>query len=179
MEYSSSVINSRLNSYSVAIVFTNYQVISAFIMELSNELQTKINLLDNKAIVSARIEEAATEEDEKTFSVKEINKYEFAKILSSSVSFPIHGISATWKNSLSNIVMNVLVNTSKKLSNDELVKSGAPAARELFGNSYLEDTLKKLHYIEGFNYTIGDKKAEDNFSLAQGRFIVTCLKGSD
>ena len=70
-------------------------------------------------------------------------------------------------------------NSAKKISNDELIKSGAPSARENFGNSYLEDTLKKLHYIEGFNYTIGDKKAEDNFSMAQGRFIITTLKDSD
>lgn len=179
MEYTSSVINQRLNSYSVSIVFTNYQAISSFIIELSNALETKINLLDNKAIVSARIEEAANNEDEeKSFSVKEINKYEFVKILSKSVSLPIRGISATWKDSLSNIVMSIIRNSAMKISNDELIKSGAPSARENFGNSYLEDTLKKLHYIEGFNYTIGDRKAEDNFSITQGRFIVTTLKDS-
>ena len=100
MEYTSSLINQRLNSYAVSIVFTNYQVISSFIMELSNALQTKINLLDNKALVSNRIEESIEEEEQKDFSVKEINKYEFAKILSKSVSLPIRGISASWGNSL-------------------------------------------------------------------------------
>ena len=180
MEYTSALINQRLNSYAVFIVFTNYQVISSFIMELSNALQTKINLLDNKAFVSNRLEESVKdEEEEKSFSVKEISKYEFAKILSKSVSFPMRGISATWKDSLSGIVMKIIQNSAKKISNDELIKSGAPSARENFGNSYLEDTLKKLHYIEGFNYTIGDKKAEDNFSMAQGRFIITTLKDSE
>lgn len=57
MEYSSYAINSRNNSYSVAIVFTNYQVIANFIMELSNTLGVKINLLDNKALVENRIKE--------------------------------------------------------------------------------------------------------------------------
>ena len=179
MEYTSSVINQKLNSYSVSIVFTNYQAISSFIIELSNTLETKINLLDNKAFVSNRLEENVEEEEEKSFSVKEISKYEFAKILSKSVSFPMRGISASWGNSLSNVVMNIIKNSAKKISNDELIKSGAPSARENFGNSYLEDTLKKLHYIEGFNYTIGDKKAEDNFSMAQGRFIITTLKDSE
>jgi hypothetical protein len=180
MEYTSALINQRLNSYAVSIVFTNYQVISSFIMELSNVLETKINLLDNKAFVSARLEEVKVEEEEqKDFSVKEISKYEFAKILSKSVSFPMRGISATWGNSLSNIVMKIIQNSAKKISNDELIKSGAPSARENFGNSYLEDTLKKLHYIEGFNYTIGSNKAEDNFSMAQGRFIITTLKDSE
>lgn len=179
MEYTSALINQKLNSYAVSIVFTNYQVISSFIMELSNILETKINLLDNKAFVSARLEESVVEEEQKDFSVKEISKYEFAKILSKSVSFPMRGISATWNNSLSGIMMNIIQNSLKKLSNDELIKSGAPSARSNFGNSYLEDTLKKLHYIEGFNYTIGDKKAENNFSMAQGRFIVTTLKDSE
>ena len=100
MEYTSALINQRLNSYAVSIVFTNYQVISSFIMELSN-LQTKINLLDNKAFVSNRLKKVRTKEEEKSFSVKEISKYEFAKILSKSVSFPMRGISATWGNSLS------------------------------------------------------------------------------
>jgi len=179
MEYTSALINQRLNSYSVSIVFTNYQTISSFILELSNSLETKINLLDNKAFVSNRIEESIGEEEQKDFSVKEISKYEFAKILSKSVSFPMPGISATWKNSLSNVVMKIIQNSAKKISNDELIKSGAPSARGNFGNSYLEDTLKKLHYIEGFNFTIGDEKAENNFSIAQGRFIVTVLKDSE
>ena len=56
MEYNSSVINYKLNSYAVDITFTNYQIISNFIMELSNELGCKINLLDNKAIVQGRLE---------------------------------------------------------------------------------------------------------------------------
>ena len=179
MEYTSAIINQKLNSYAVSIVFTNYQAISSFIIELSNTLETKINLLDNKAFVSNRIEENIEEEEEKSFSVKEINKYEFAKILSKSVSFPLPGISVSWGKSLSNTVISILNNSLKKISNDELIKSGAPSARSNFGNSYLEDTLKKLHYIEGQNYTIGDKKAENNFSIAQGRFIVTVPKGSE
>ncbi len=181
MEYSSSLINQRLNSYAVSIVFTNYQAISSFIMELSDSLETKINLLDNKAFVSARLEESEEEEEEeeKSFSVKEISKYEFAKILSKSVSLPMNGLPVTWGKSISGILMGILKNSLKKLTNDELIKSGAPSARENFGNSYLEDTLKKLHYIEGFNYTIGDKKADNNFSIAQGRFIITVIKGSD
>ena len=59
------------------------------------------------------------------------------------------------------------------MSNDDLVRSGAPSARENFGNTYLEDTLRKLYYIEGFNYTINDKKAPDNISMTEGRFIIT------
>ena len=179
MEYSSVVINSKFNSYAVSITFTNYQTISTFIMELSDKLQSRINLLDNKAFVSSRIEEIANSEDEKTFSVKEINKYDLIKILSKSVSLPLRGFSGTWKNNLSSVFMDAMKKAAEKVGNDELIKAGVPSARENFGNPYLEDTLKKLHYIEGFNYTVNDKRAADNMSLAQGRLIVTTFKDSD
>ena len=64
MDYSSTLINQKLNSYAVNITFTNYQVISNFIIELSEKLKTRINLLDNKVIVSSRIEEKSKEEAE-------------------------------------------------------------------------------------------------------------------
>lgn len=178
MEYTAALINQRLLSYAVGIVFTNYQVISSFIMELSDSLETKINLLDNQAIVTARIEESA-EEGERTFSVKDINKYDFIKILSKTGNATLRGFHGDWKHSIQNLVMNAISETAAKINNDELVKGGAPSARENFGNPYLEDTLTKLHYVEGFNYTIGDKKATDNFSMINGRFMVTSGKDSD
>ena len=59
MEYHSSLLNQKVNAYSVDITFTNIQVISNFIMEMSNELQTKIDLLDSNAIVGSRLKEAS------------------------------------------------------------------------------------------------------------------------
>ena len=180
MEYSAALLNQKLNSYSVAIVFTNYQVISSFIMELSDTLQTKINLLDNKAIVSSRLEEASEEEDsEKSFSVKEINKYDLIKILSKSVSVPLAGFSGSWKNNISGIILNAINETSRKLKSDELARSGIRVPRSDLSNVFLEDTLRKLHYIEGFNYTVDDKGATDNMSITQGKFLVTTLKDSE
>ena len=179
MDYSASLINQKLNSYSVCITFTNYQVMSNFIMELSSELGTRINLLDNKVIVSSRIEEATKDkEEEKTFSVKPINKYDLISLLGKggSIRLPLN---MSWKQSLGWTAISMINSVMSKFSNDELVKSGAKAPREMFSNVYLEDTLKKLHYIEGFNYTIGDKSAFDNISMNQGRFIVTTLTGSD
>ena len=171
MEYTSSLINQNLNSYSVGIVFTNYQAISNFIMEVSNTLQVKINLLDNKAIVLSRLRE-------KEFSVKDINKYDIVQILSKSGKISM-GLTANWKQSLGHLIIGTLSKAIEKLGNDELVKSGAPAARESFGNIYLQDTLEKLHYVEGFNFTVGDKQATDNISMNSGYFLVTCPSSSD
>jgi hypothetical protein len=186
MNYTAEMINQRVNAYSVNIVFTNYQVISNFIMELSNVLQTKINLLDSKALVDGRIKDKVEKTDEeieeKNFSVAEINKYDLAKILGTSgmMTNAFHKIVSPKSSfNFGSFIMHAILLALKKISNDELVKSGAPAPKENFGNTYLESELKKLHYIEGFNYTVSDKDAKDNISLMGGRFIITTPKGSD
>ena len=50
----------------MSIVFTNYQIISNFLIELSDTLNVKINLLDNKALVDNKI--SSDSEKEKQFS---------------------------------------------------------------------------------------------------------------
>ena len=184
MEYHSSLLNQKVNAYSVDITFTNIQVISNFIMEMSNELQTKIDLLDSNAIVGSRLKEASdsndnTEGEERNFSVAAINKYDLFKILGKSIAFPSKmKYSKSLKESLSLSLLGLLVNSAAKLKTDELTMSNIPVPRENFGNVYLEETLKKLHYIERFNYTIGDKNSEANMSMVSGLFIVTANKGN-
>lgn len=184
MEYHSSLLNQKVNSYSVDITFTNIQVISNFIMEMSNELQTKIDLLDSNAIVSDRLKEAAnsndnTEGEERNFSIAAINKYDLLKILGKSLAFPSNfRYKKSFKETLSLSLIGLLVNSAAKLRTDELTMSNIPTPRENFSNVYLEQTLKKLHYIEGFNYTIGSKKSEANMSMVNGLFIVTVNKGN-
>lgn len=174
MEYDAFLINQKANSYSVGITFTNYQVISNFMVELSEILQTKINLLDSSALVKGRLEE----ESQKSFSVQPLNKYDLMKILGKngarvviSGGFNLRG--------LGGFVLNTISDALKTVSNRDLINSGIPIPRQNYGNTYLEDTLKKLHYIEGFNYSVGDKDVENNISMAQGLFLVTVKKGSD
>ena len=174
MEYDAFLINQKANSYSVGITFTNYQVISNFMVELSEILQTKINLLDSSALVKGRLEE----ESQKSFSVQPLNKYDLMKILGKngarvviSGGFNLRG--------LGGFVLNTISDALKTVSNRDLINSGIPVPRQNYGNTYLEDTLKKLHYIEGFNYSVGDKDVENNMSMAQGLFLVTVKKGSD
>ena len=107
MEYNSSVINYKLNSYSVDIVFTNYQVIANFIMELSKELGCKINLLDSKAIVEPRLREAGEaggsgeEETTKNFSVAELGKNEAIKVLGKAGQSALLNLNKGWAVSFS------------------------------------------------------------------------------
>lgn len=180
MEYSSTVINKRYNAYSATIIFTNYQVISNFIMELSNELQTRINLLDNKALVHNRISMVELEEEEKTFSnVKDINKFDFIKILSKAACTVPMLFKKSIGDTASYIAISLLSATGSKILGNELTKAGIPMPRESFSNAYLEDTLKKLHYIEGIHYCIGRKDVNANISMVSGRFIITINKGED
>lgn len=179
MEYTSDVINYKLNSYAVDIVFTNYQVISNFIMELSNTLQCKINLLDNKALVDGRLKDTnEVQEDQKNFSVAGLGKYEFLKIISKSGGMAAVNLKKGWRVSFATFLMGLLSGPAEKLQADELIKSGHPAPRENFGNIYLEDTLKRAGYIEGPHYTVDkESKAPVNISMISGLFIITADKG--
>lgn len=192
MEYTAVAINKKANSYSVSIVFTNYQVISNFIMELSNELGYKINLLDNKAIVDKRLSDASQESDEaeeREFSVKSLNKYELMKVLGTSGVYTgikaLSGLVHGWKDSISNCVMKVLFDSMGKIGQDKLVELEADgmipkiSKRSDYSNKYLELVLKKLHHVEGFDYTVGNKNSDVNMSLTQGLFILTVTKKDD
>lgn len=183
MEYSSTLINKKVNSYAVTIVFTNHQVISNFMMELSNELGYKINLLDNKAIVDKRLSEAAVEERE--FSIKLLNKYDLMKVLGTSGLFSLSGyFSGGMKNSISQGIIELINESLNKFTSDintvndlELNKDLPKLSRRKdYSNVYLERALKNLHYIEGYHFTINEKNCRVNMSLIHGIFIITASK---
>ena len=179
MEYTSDVINYKLNSYSVDIVFTNYQVISNFIMELSNELGCKINLLDNKALVDGRLKDTnEVQEETKNFSVAGLNKFEALKILGKAGMGAAIDLKKGPGVSFASFLIGLLSGLAEKLSADELIKSGHPAPRESFGNKYIEDVLKKNKFTEGLHYSVLKKSgAPINISMISGLFIVTADKG--
>lgn len=185
MDYSATLINKKANSYSVSITFTNHQVISNFMMELSNELGYKINLLDNKAIVDKRLNEAAEnlcEEDEREFSTKELNKYDLIKIIGSTGLYTISGISRGMKG-VSAAVLGLISSSVEKFGKDRMMEAAGTipviTRRSDYTNKYLESVLKNLHYVEGFHYTAGENKNDVNMSLIQGLFMLTVTKKQD
>lgn len=179
MEYTSIAINKKVNSYSVSIVFTNHQVISNFMMELSNELGYKINLLDNKAIVDKRLSESTVEEEERDFSVKQLNKFDLMKIIGQSGIMAI-GLSSNISGGISNFISGLILNSINKIGMDKITVGGlVPSKRKDFNNIYLEDVLKRLKYVEGFHYTVGESNSDINMSLISGLFLLTVTKKSD
>lgn len=176
MEYTSSLINKKLNSYSVNIIFTNYQVISNFIMELSKKLNFKINLMDNKALVSTRISDSLSKletEQDKTFSVKELDRYELLNLLSGNAIKYLPSGSGI-KEGISNFIIGILISSLNKLATNDLIKLGSTnIKRKDLNNIYLESTLKKLGKVEGFNYTVGELNSKYNMSVRSGLFLLT------
>lgn len=189
MNYDSFLLNQRVNSYSVKIVFTNYQVISNFIMEVSNTLETKINLLDCDALVKGKLvfsndtldnsDDVSEENGEsRNFSLSAIDKRDALKIVTNTGKFNVN-VNGDWKSSVASITLGLLLNTLKSVGMKKLVnETNIPVAREEYNNSYLKSTLKKLHYVEGFNYTVADSKAQSNISILEGLFLVTTKKDS-
>lgn len=49
MQYSSRLINPNANAYAVDITFTNYYAIGSFMVEISERLKARVNLLNNDA----------------------------------------------------------------------------------------------------------------------------------
>lgn len=185
MEYSSRPINARVNSYSADIVFTNTHALTSFIAELGNVLLTKINLLDNDAIVEPRIRESINlndpvEEDieeEKTYSGDDIyiDRPDLIKILSGGV-FRYMGHMKSFSKILPFTVLGIIVEGISRLNKNELQKAGILGKRGDINNAYLLDTLKKLSYIEGFHYTKGEEKSDFNMAVVGGLFSITVPK---
>lgn len=181
MEYDSFLLNQKVNAYSVKIIFTNYQVISNFILEVSNALETKINLLDSEALVKGKLvfsEDEGDTGEERNFSLSAIDKRDALKIITSTSKFKVRA-DGDWKNSVGAITLGLLLNTLKAIGIKKTINNtNIPMARSEYSNAYLENTLQKLHYTEGFNYTIADTKAQSNMSILEGLFLVTTKKDS-
>lgn len=180
MEYDSFLLNQKVNAYSVKIIFTNYQVISNFILEVSNALETKINLLDSEALVKGKLvfsEDEGDTGEERNFSLSAIDKRDVFKILTSTGRFNLK-VDGDWKRSVSFSILDILLDFIKKADTRLKSAGNTSTPREDLNNYYLQEVLKKLHYIEGFNYTIADTKAQSNMSVLEGLFLVTTKKDS-
>ena len=72
--------------------------------------------------------------------------------------------------------METIIALLIKVGSDELIKMGVKLKRGNYNNTFLESTLKKLHYIEGFNYTVGSDNNEVNMSMISGVFVISAIK---
>lgn len=118
---------------------------------------------------------------QKKFSVKPLNKYDLYKILYKSGTTAINfGTLGGLMCGISSFIQGLLIYSIEKLGTDNLTISGKLSSpREDFNNIYLESVLKRLKYVEGFHYTVGESNSDINMSLISGLFLLTVTKKSD
>ena len=170
MSYSSKPINTKTNSYSVSITFTNYKAIYDFIFEVSEVLGCRINMLNDDVLIEM--------EAEKQFSETLLDKYDMMRVLgkvagSSINSLSLGGPKAAW----STFVSKIIKESFDRIKDRELAKY-FPSKRKDLGTMWLEDRLKRLGFYEGVHYTKDLKNRECNIRLDRGLFMVTSLIGS-
>lgn len=169
MNYNSKVIDAKINAYSVTITFTNYQVISDFLMEVSDELKVKINLLNNKAIVDLRLKS-----DEKDFSDFDFNNYDLMKI------FLAQGVRTLFAKGKvkGEHIMEMISDAKESLSEAERVKIFGPSKRKDFDNAYLLGALSNLRFTDGKDYTVDVEGKDVNMALFQGNLTIAVQMGT-
>lgn len=184
MNYNSKIINSKNNSYSVSITFTNYSIISDFLIEVAEVLNTRINILDNKA----RVESYIGEENEikittpKFFSSTSIDKYDLAKLISEKGGKIVKSISrgSSIGDSIVSSVLDSIIQAMERNSDMDPGKFLSITNSKDFNNDYLLFILKnKLRLIKDIHFTVGQKKNNKiNIRLQNGLLLVTVLNNS-
>ena len=184
MNYNSKVINSKNNSYSVSITFTNYSIISDFLIEVAEVLNTRINILDNKA----RVESYIGEENEikittpKFFSSTSIDKYDLAKLISEKGGKIVKSIShgSSIGDSIVSSVLDSIIQAIERNSDMDPGKFLSITNSKDFNNDYLLFILKnKLRLIKDIHFTVGQKKNNKiNIRLQNGLLLITVLNNS-
>lgn len=185
MNYNSKIINSRNNSYGVTITFTNYSIISDFLIEVAEVLETRINILDNKT----RVEDNLSESSEikittpKFFSSTiSIDKYDLIKLISEKSGKIVKSIS----NGISigdSVVSNVIESITEAMERGQGMnpeKFLSISNSRDFNNDYLLFILKnKLRLLKDVHYTVGKKKGNRiNIRLQNGFLFVAVLNNS-
>ncbi len=176
MDYNSKILSSRNNSYSVSITFTNYSIISDFLIELADVLKTKINILDNKAIVEDRIgnEENEIKISTPKFFSKTLDKYELLRILGNNGEKVVKSFFG--QGNIISVIMESLVAATDKLTPNEL--AFITNYKDL-NNDYLLFLIKnKLRLIDGIHYTVGQNKGNTNIKLHNGILFITVQNNS-
>lgn len=164
MKYTSTPIGNDKSkgSWAVTITFTNYQVAANFLVELSEVLGIRINLLDN---------DISTELADKTFSeVPALDKVELSRIfIKGALNLMVSGGYPR----KSAVILQMISEGLDKLKTPEKAAIGIKNPRENYGNKYLESVMKKL----GGQWTAGENGRDLNIYLNAGTLIVCSSQG--
>lgn len=141
----------------------------------------KININNN--IYNTTNNDGVIDDDSvKTFSLTGDDKYSAMEFLRSDggdtvldivKSIRARKLGSTASNHLGRLIRHAVNRAIEKGK----VKAGLPAERRELNTSFLIDTLNKLRYTKGFNYTVDKDNSECNISMVGGIFVVSIDKG--
>lgn len=178
MEYSSRMIDHKDNSYSVTIVFTNYDAIAKFLVEISDSLKIRVNVLDGDLDLSKLSEVKMF-----SSSLPMFDKYDILKILGKggTIFGQYEGIGRI--KSGSEYLMDSLSESLTHLGKRSLSMNsprGFRVKRKILTNAYLERAFKDLGLMEGFDYTVKKNDNPLNLYIHEGYlFICSALTGKN
>ena len=172
MEYSSKLLNHKRNSFSISIIFTNYEALAKFFIEISRSIGLKIIVLDKDSDFNEN--QFSSEDKEKTFSssLPTFDKYDIIKILGKGgIIINKNG----FKTSPSDYLMDSLseaVSHFGKAGKIMTATRDTRLQRQILNNLFLEKTLKELGYKENLNYTVKRNNSPLNMYLHEGYLII-------
>lgn len=177
----SSIISGKVNVIDRDYVISNR--IGEFNVDKTTNPDVKNGI--NSESTSSNVNNNVISDDDsvKTFSLSADERYsalEFLKndgggtVLDIVKSIKTKKMGSTASNHLARLLNHAVGRTIEKGK----VKVGMPVKREELNTSYLINTLTKLRYTKGFNYTVDKTNCECNISLTGGIFAVSVDKGS-
>ena len=174
MEYSSKLLNQKRNSYSISIIFTNYEAIAKFFIEVARSLSLKINILDKESnLDEISFSSSENNKKEKSFSsLPTFDKYDMMKILGKGGMIIKKG---GFKTNPGDYLMDSLseaVSHLGKVGKIRIATRDTKLQRQILNNLFLEKTLKELGYRENINYTIKRNNSPLNLYLHEGYLII-------
>lgn len=175
MEYSSKLLNQKRNSYSISIIFTNYEAMAKFFIEIANSLSLKINVLDKDSSIDEikfSLDEGS-ENKEKTFSsLPTFDKYDMMKILGKGGIIVKKGGFKTNPGDYFMDSLSEAITHFGKVTKIRTATRDTKLQRQVLNNIFLEKTLKELGYKENINYTIKKNNSPFNMYLHEGYLII-------
>lgn len=146
------------------------------------DIRSGINSESKSTYVNNNVINDEDDDSVKTFSLSGDEKYsalEFLKndggetLIDIARSIKKKRLGTTASNHLTRLVQHSISRAVEKGK----IKIGMPVKREELNTKFLTDTLTKLRYVKGFNYTMDKDNSDCNISMVGGILVVSAEKG--
>lgn len=178
MEYSSNLLaeTKDRSSYKISIIFTNYEAIASFFIEVAKSLETQVNILDREVEIEEEPREKRysllSKAAGRVSSLPSFDRYDMMRILGKGGSIVV---SSGFKSDFGGVLFDMIQEGLKSVTETAMVlnlPAGVKTSRKSFNNAYLEKSMHELLFREGRDYTVGKNDTDFNMYLHQGYLII-------